>query len=77
MPSPQDLCKLEAWTVEQHTGILGRVKEVVSSTAQGWKKSLAAFPWLAPGFFDDAFSVSKTLEAERLERHGGKQRGAF
>lgn len=29
------------------------------------------------GLFDDAFAVAKTSQAERLERHGGKQRGAF
>lgn len=51
--SPFHLSNFENWRlgqVEQPTGTLGRVKEVVRGTAEGWGKSPAAFPWLALGF---------------------------
>lgn len=60
----QQLQKLEAWTVEQPTGTLGRVKVAVEEVT-------GSLSMVCTGLFHDAFTISETSQAERQ----GESRG--
>lgn len=62
----EQLCKLEAWTVEQLTGTLERVKEAVEEVT-------GSLSMTCTGLFDDVFTISKTSQTERW----GKAEGSF
>lgn len=62
----QQLCELEAWTVEQLTETLERVKEAVEEVT-------GSLSMTCTGLFDDVFTISKTSQTERQ----GKEEGSF